>query len=221
MAGERGRGSGAGRGRPPARDVVNASRRPWGLVAAAAVVVLFATAVLSYALTRTDRAEAERVSSPDEIEGVTSYEHPAGRHTEQPVTYQQSPPVGGPHDYVWADCTGTVYDVDIRRENAVHSLEHGAVWITYDPQQLDAEGVDALAGLVEGRPGVMLSPYADQERPIGLQSWGHQLFVDAADDPRVEQFVDLMVFHPDLTPEPGAPCESPSVLTDPRVAPAG
>ena len=119
---------------------------------------------------------------------------------------------------MWADCTGTVYDVEIRHENAVHSLEHGAVWITYDPEQVDAEDVDALAGLVEGRPGVMLSPYAGQEQPIGLQSWGHQLFVDAADDPRIGQFVDLLVFHPDLTPEPGAPCDSPSFLAAPRTA---
>ena len=218
MAGERGRGSGAGRGRTPARDVVDPPRRPWGLVAAAAVVVLFAAAVLTYAVTRADRAEAERVSSPTEIEGLTSYEYAPGVHTREPVAYTESPPVGGPHDVVWADCTGTVYDVEIRHENAVHSLEHGAVWITYDPELVDAEGVDALAGLVEGRPGVMLSPYAGQERPIGMQSWGHQLFVDAADDPRIGQFVDLLVFHPDLTPEPGAPCDSPSFLTDPRTA---
>jgi hypothetical protein len=198
--------------------VVDPPRRPWGLVVAAAVVVLFAAAVLTYAVTLADRAEAERVSSPAEIEGLTSYEYAPGVHTSEPVAYTESPPVGGPHDVVWADCTGTVYDVEIRRENAVHSLEHGAVWITYDPEQVDAEGVDALAGLAEGRPGVMLSPYAGQERPIGLQSWGHQLFVDAADDPRVGQFVDLLVFHPDLTPEPGAPCDSPSFLADPRTA---
>ena len=64
----------------------------------------------------------------------------------------------------------------------------------------------------------MLSPYAGQERPIGLQSWGHQLFVDAADDPRIGQFVDLLVFHPEFTPEPGAPCDSPSFLAGPRMA---
>ena len=184
----------------------------------AAVVVLFAAAVLTYAVTRADRAEAERVSSPEEIEGLTGYEYAPGAHTGEPVAYTERPPVGGPHDFVWADCTGTVYDVDIRHGNAVHSLEHGAVWITYDPEQVDAEDIDALAGLVEGRPGVTLSPYAGQERPIRLQSWGHQLFVDAADDPRIGQFVDLLVFHPDLTPEPGAPCDSPSFLTDPRTA---
>ena len=158
------------------------------------------------------------MSSPEEIEGLTGYAYAPGAHTSEPVAYTESPPVGGPHDFVWADCTGTVYDVDIRHENAVHSLEHGAVWITYDPEQVDAEDVDALAGLVEGRPGVMLSPYAGQERPIGLQSWGHQLFVDAADDPRIGQFVDLLVFHPEFTPEPGAPCDSPSFLADPRMA---
>ena len=54
-----------------------------------------------------------------------------------------------------------------------------------------------------------------------VQSWGHQVFVDSADDPRIWQFVDLMVFHPGFSPEPCAPCDSPSFLADPQVAPAG
>jgi hypothetical protein len=161
------------------------------------------------------------VSSPEQIEGLTRYDHAPGVHTGEPVAYTESPPVGGPHDDVWADCTGTVYDVAIRHENAVHSLEHGAVWVTYDPDRVDAAGVDTLAGLVEGRPGTMLSPYPGQERPVAVQSWGHQLFVDSPDDPRIWQFVDLMVVNPQYTPEPGAPCDSPSFLADPRVASAG
>jgi hypothetical protein len=221
VAGERGRSSGAGQGRAPGRDVVSTPRRPWGLIAGAAAVVLFAVAVLTYAVTRPDRADAQRVSSPDEIEGVTDHDYAPGTHTTEPVAYTENPPVGGPHDPVWADCTGAVYAVEIRHENAVHSLEHGAVWVTYDPEQVDADGADTLAGLVEGRPGVMLSPDAGQERPIAVQAWGHQLFVDSPDDPRIWQFVDLMVIHPEFTPEPGAPCDSPSFLADPRVAPAG
>ena len=40
------------------------------------------------------------------------------------------PPVGGAHDPEWLECGA--YDAPVRDENAVHDLEHGTVWITYD-----------------------------------------------------------------------------------------
>ena len=100
--------------------------------------------------------------------------------------------MGGPHDGNWADCTGTVYDVDIRHENAVHSLEHGAVWITYDPDEVSDADVETLAELVDGESGRMLSPYAGLDCPISLQAWNHQLKVDSVYDERIEQFADFL-----------------------------
>jgi hypothetical protein len=204
--------------------VVSPPRRPWGLIAAAAAVVVLAVAVIAYAVSRDggrpeDQADVPAASAPEDIDGVRSYDHAGGQHTSDPVPYEESPPVGGRHDFVWADCTGTVYDVDIRHENAVHSLEHGAVWITYDPDRVGTDEVEALAAMVEGAPGLMLSPYVGLGGAISLQSWNHQLFVDAADDPRVQQFVDLMAMNPDHAPEVGAPCDSPGFLSDPLVAP--
>ena len=125
-----------------------------------------------------------------------------------PVDYTETPAVGGPHDGDWADCTGTVYDVDIRHENAVHSLEHGAVWITYNPDQVSDADVATLAELVDGESGRMLSPYKGLDSPISLQAWNHQLKVDNADDKRIEQFADLMTCKANL--EPGASCENPT-----------
>jgi hypothetical protein len=199
--------------RPATRNVVTAPKRPWGLIAAAAAVVVFAAAVITYAVTRDDGPE-----TPQDIEGVRSYDYTGGQHTADAVPYEESPPVGGMHDFEWADCTGTVYDVDIRHENAVHSLEHGAVWITYDPDRVGADDVEALADLVEGRNGRMLSPYVGLDGVISLQSWNHQMFVDSAADPRIQQFVDLLALNAEYAPEVGAPCENPAFLADPRVA---
>lgn len=143
--------------------------------------------------------------------------HPSGQqHTTTDVDYPETPPVGGAHDPVWADCTGSVYAVQIRPENAVHSLEHGAVWVTYDPASVGADDVATLPELVQSRPGLMLSPYPDQGTPVSLQAWDHQLQVRTADDPRVAEFVDLLVFNPQTTPEPGASCENPAFLQSPR-----
>lgn len=210
-----GRGTG-GRTRPPTQVV--AQQRPWGLIAAAIAVVLFAGAVITYAVVEVQQADASRVDSIDEIPGAQSYEYEAGQHVTTSVDYEQSPPVGGPHDPVWADCTGTVYDVDIRHENAVHSLEHGAVWITYDPDQVSDADVATLAELVEGESGRMLSPYVGQDSPVSVQSWGDQLKVDSADDERIRQFADLMTYAPGEFPEPGATCENPQFIADPALA---
>jgi hypothetical protein len=208
-----GRGAG-GRTRPPTQ-VVTQNRRPWGLIAAAVAVVVFAVAAIGYALVQVNRAEANAIESPDEIEGVESYEYEAGTHVGTPVEYSENPPVGGEHDPAWANCTGTVYDVDIRHENAVHSLEHGAVWITYNPDEVSDEDVETLAELVDGESGRMMSPVEGQESPISLQSWGHQLKVDSATDPRIEQYADFFTLNAEYHPEPGATCDAPEWLTSP------
>jgi hypothetical protein len=209
-------GGKGGRTRPPVTNVV-APQRPWGLIAAAVAVLVFAAAVLTYAVLQVNESEANRVDAVDEIEGVQTFDYPAGQeHVTTPVTYEQSPPVGGPHDGEWADCTGTVYDVQIRQENAVHSLEHGAVWITYDPEVVTGDALQTLTD-VASESGRMLSPNPGQDSPISLQSWNHQLKVDAADDPRIEQFADFLTYNQEFFPEPGASCENPQFISDPLV----
>ncbi|WP_409330636.1 DUF3105 domain-containing protein [Trujillonella humicola] len=150
---------------------------------------------------------------------VQEYDYAVGQeHVTSGVDYAESPPVGGPHDPSWADCTGTVYDVDIRHENAVHSLEHGAVWVTYDPDLLSDGDVATLAALVDGVPYRMMSPYTGLGRPVSIQSWNHQLATDSVDDPRLEAFAQEFTQNPGTTPEPGATCENPAFLADPETA---
>ena len=172
-SGTAGRGSSAAKGRTrPVANVVT-PQRPWGLIIAAVVVAVFAAAVLTYAVVKVNAANADKVTSADDISGVKSYDYPAGQsHVDTTVDYSESPPVGGPHapPPSWADCTGTVYSVDIRHENAVHSLEHGAVWITYNPDKVSQSDIAKLASLVDGVSGRLLSPYAGQDSAISLQS---------------------------------------------------
>ena len=220
-AGKRGPAGKGGRTRPAANVV--APQRPWGLIAAAIAVVVFAAAVITYAVVQVNEANALKVESVDEIEGIQSYDYPAGQeHVTTTVDYAESPPVGGPHAPPpdWADCTGTVYDVDIRHENAVHSLEHGAVWITYDPDAVSESDIATLAELVEDESGRMMSPYAGQDSPISIQSWGHQLKVDSAGDERLKQFADFLTLNNEFTPEPGASCENPTFAASPVPAEA-
>jgi hypothetical protein len=140
------------------------------------------------------------------IDGVQTYGNLSRNHTTEDVDYPQTPPVGGDHDPQWLDCTGTVYDQPVRDENAVHSLEHGAVWITYNGDATDAD-VTSLASRVQGQPYTLMSPYPDEPGTIELTAWGLQLTVDSADDPRIDKFLQEYRQGPQ-TPEPGATCEA-------------
>lgn len=170
----------------------------WTALVALAAIVLFVGVGCG--------SEPTPAPSDSGIEGVQTFGELTREHTTDDVDYPQSPPVGGDHDPQWVDCTGTVYDEPLRNENAVHALEHGAVWVTYNDAASQAD-IDALASKVEGQPYSFMSPYPDQESPIVLTAWGVQLALDSADDPRVNEFLTTYRSGPQ-TPEPGATCEA-------------
>ena len=143
---------------------------------------------------------SEETTSPSS--SVKSFHNLDYDHVEGPVDYRQSPPVGGDHASIWQNCG--FYSEPVRNETAVHSMEHGAVWITYR-QGLPAEQVDELRGPANSKTYVLISPYADLPTPVVASAWGKQLRLDSAEDPRLKQFVDTFRQGPQ-TPEPGAPC---------------
>src|SRR5262249_9311881 len=138
----------------------------------------------------------------DSSDGVVTYSNLARDHVEGKVTYPQVPPVGGPHNPVWMNCG--IYDQPIPNENAVHSMEHGAVWITYQPD-LPAAEVQQLYSLVRGHSYVLLSPYPGLPSRVGASAWGVQLRADSAGDARLAKFIASYERGPQ-TPEPGATC---------------
>ena len=134
--------------------------------------------------------------------GVTVVEGLANDHVQGDVDYPQNPPVGGPHAPVWQNCG--VYSSPVPSETAVHSMEHGAVWLTYRPDLARSEVRD-LQELAEERSYVLVSPFPGLPAPVVASAWGRQLVVADADDPRLERFVDAFERGPQ-SPEPGAPC---------------
>lgn len=135
-------------------------------------------------------------------EGVQSFTIAQRSHVQGSVAYPQTPPAGGNHAPVWQNCG--FYDTPILSENAVHSLEHGAVWITYRPD-LPPQQVDALRQLARGQTFVLVSPYPELPGPVVASAWGRQLRLETVEDPRLGEFVRAFRVGPQ-TPEPGAPC---------------
>lgn len=148
----------------------------------------------------TTQPAATKAAGP--IDGVKIYDDLTSEHVTTPVTYDQSPAVGGDHSPRWTNCG--VYDAPVEETRAVHSMEHGAVWLTYQPQ-LPAAELQQLKDLAGSRGFVVLSPYPDQGSPVTATAWGIQLTTDTAADPRLGEFLTRYV-QGEQTPEPGAPC---------------
>jgi hypothetical protein len=130
---------------------------------------------------------------------------PQEREHDAAVSYEGDlPPVGGVHSPVWQNCG--IYDVPVDSANAVHSMEHGAVWMAYDPDALTGPEVESLRDRVRGRSYLLLSPYPGLSSPVVLTAWGVQLEVDSADDERISQFISQYRLGPQ-TPEFGAACD--------------
>lgn len=167
-----------------------------GVVGALAVAALIWTA-FSYAKDRSDNVKPS---------GVKEYAYAGGQHLTkdepQTVPYAESPPVGGKHDPTWQNCG--YYPQPIRNENAVHSMEHGAVWITYRPD-LPQDQVDELKKLAKDQTYVLVSPYPNQTEAVVLSGWNTQLRLDSMSDKRFDQFVRYYREGPQ-TPERGAAC---------------
>ncbi|MFF3844077.1 DUF3105 domain-containing protein [Streptomyces sp. NPDC002328] len=138
-------------------------------------------------------------------DGVKTWKGTLGRtHVTKTVKYPSRPPVGGDHDRAWMNCDGDVYTEALNDMNAVHSLEHGAVWVTYNAKAPKAE-VEALAAKVKKTPYTLMSPVDGQPDPIMLSAWGHQRTVTGANDPQLAAFFEKFV-QGEQTPEPGAAC---------------
>jgi hypothetical protein len=118
--------------------------------------------------------------------GIEVYPATTNRTTREPIDYEREPPTNGDHDPLWQNCG--FYERPVKDRHAVHSMDHGVVWITYRPD-LPTGQVDELRSYGE-ESYVIVSPYPGQDAPVVATSWRVQLELDGPEDPRLRRFVD-------------------------------
>ncbi len=137
------------------------------------------------------------------IEGVSKFSGVVREHdVDAKFPPSGLPPVGGAHTTSWQTCG--VYDAPVSTVLAVHSLEHGAVWISYHPD-LPADDVARLKEQANGDIWVLVSPFPNQDKPVVLTAWSVQLALDSATDERIPQFIER---YRAKGPEPGQTCQN-------------
>jgi hypothetical protein len=166
-----------------------------GGVAGVAALGLLVGFVVSSAAPKVDPASIS-------IGELQTYPGLTANHVGGKVDYAQTPPAGGDHSATWLNCG--VYSEPIPNENAVHDLEHGAVWVTYDPALVDAAGLKTLRSQLPDTY-IVVSPYPDLGAPVVASAWGNQVFLEGVDDSRLGDFVTKF-WRSNDAPEPGAPC---------------
>jgi hypothetical protein len=187
---------------------------PWGVVLTAGVLGLLLVGILIYAVMNQGAGFLNPLDTADKkVPGVQKTSGLARNHVTTTVKYPQNPPVGGNHNGVWQNCA--VYTTPLANEHAVHSLEHGAVWITYRPG-LPAAQVSALAAKVDGNPYRLMSPYPGLKTAVSLQAWGRQIFVNSASDPKIDEFLDAYTQGPQAPEQ--ASCSGGTSDTGPLAA---
>ena len=186
-------------GEQAARD-----RRRQRLTIAIAVLVSLALIIpVALVLTQEQRRQDEieaRANAP--IQGVEEVTGLSSDHVVEPVDYETSPPAGGDHHPTWQNCG--FYGEPVVDEHAVHSLEHGAVWLGYDPEPPEAD-VARLRALTQQHPYLLVSPFEGLGAPLVATAWGFRLELDGVQDDRLEPFL-LRYLQGEQTPEPGAAC---------------
>jgi hypothetical protein len=130
------------------------------------------------------------------VEAVDGLER--GHDAEIVINSEGLPPVGGTHNPQWLNCG--IYDDPVENALAVHSLEHGAVWLTYNPDAAPDQ-IAALEAYAD--TFTLVSPYPDQESDFAASAWGVQLKLDSLPDDRLDQFIGR---YKGQGPEAGASC---------------
>ncbi|WEO76061.1 DUF3105 domain-containing protein [Cryobacterium sp. SO2] len=178
-------------------------RRKVFLLGASTVLIAGLLATVGFVVFGVPQAEPDDNSAPGStIDGVESFSGLSREHVLSTVAFPELPPVGGDHSEDLTNCGTYTEPVDTWR--AVHSLEHGAVWVTYRTG-LPASEIEVLTSDAAANSYEILSPYPDLPTSIIATAWGKRLQVESATDPRLSEF--LATYMQGLqTPEPGAPC---------------
>jgi|UniRef100_UPI004049B9E3 hypothetical protein len=167
------------------------------------VLILALIGATTFSIINSNNQEsALNLAASKPIAGVESFTELSRNHITTALAPITLPPTGGDHAANWTECG--IYTSPVDTSMSVHSLEHGAAWISYQTT-LPKDQIKTLESFVTPSSYRLIAPYDNLASPIVLSSWGKQLSVDNASDARIAVFLKAFTQGPD-TPEPGAPC---------------
>lgn len=155
---------------------------------AVTVVVIVAVVFGVYSWYQSSQPEGEDLSQAIEIMGE---EHIA---VGSPLPeYNSNPPTSGPH---YGQTARAGYrEEEIPDQHIIHNLEHGDIWISYNPNTVSEEVREELKQFDTGK--MIITPREVNDTDIALAAWGRLDKFDLEDGElpvqRIEDFIKRYV----------------------------
>lgn len=167
-------------------------------IAAAAVggITLFRSVTGPNEIPQAARAAATVAGCTDVVQPAASA--PGDQHLDPgaPYEYEDPPATSGFHDPTWLE-EPKVFDTQPPETRAVHSLEHGAVFVYHLPESAGGVPqtiVDRLAEIAQGDQATFLAPYPSltPDRALTLTAWNRRQSCPAGEDLTPERAVTIV-----------------------------
>ncbi len=133
-------------------------------------------------------------------EEITDEEMGPAVHAAAAIPIRDGDPLpGGTHNSL--PQSPDFYEAQIQDGAAIHALEHGLIWIAYQPDLVTPQDLEVLRGVQDRfSRDVIVSPRPQNESAVTALSWGRILRLDFADNDLLRDFVRS---NRDRSPEPG------------------
>ncbi len=170
-----------------------------GGIALAVIVILIGGLWLLTVQSSKEQTNLAKPLMGDEISDLGRGHIPDGTQLQ----FDSNPPTSGQHYDKWI--TRGIYDKPQPDGNLVHSLEHGAVILSYkvDLPNEDVEKIKSVFSSVSVSKKIMV-PRDNLDVPVALTSWGRLLklqTIDATSEAKIKEFMET---NEDRGPEKGA-----------------
>ncbi|HEY6565349.1 MAG TPA: DUF3105 domain-containing protein, partial [Pirellulaceae bacterium] len=137
---------------------------------------------------RTDLVTGAPAITANHVETAVNY----SAHSNPPTYGDHHPPIFNSQGVSLTPRQTGVYTTSQPDEDLIHNLEHGHVWISYNPTLISATDLTALEAFVRAggtNTGVILTPRSGNTVAIAVASWGHLLTLNNFDAAQVRDFV--------------------------------
>ncbi|MDT3433804.1 DUF3105 domain-containing protein [Haloarcula sp. 1CSR25-25] len=171
------------------------------------VVIVLAIGLVAYATqlsggggesVEADGIEASSLDSSgasDLLADVEQFPNRGNDHVQEgaEIDYERIPPLSGTHYGSTTDAG--FYEETPALGSLVHTLEHGAVVVYYDPEEISPEARQSLREFSSVHTGTWRSvvvapnPNDDPRAPYVLTAWQHELTMDSYDAETVHAFL--------------------------------
>lgn len=141
---------------------------------------------------------------PSELEAVQTFPDMGADHLapgEADAVYNSDPPTSGPHSPTPAPCG--IYRQPVPDVSSLHSMEHGAIVVQYDPglPQAQIEELEEIGHSVGGE--IIVAPRPGNPAAVALTAWTNLLLLDRVDEAVISGFERGFG---NRSPEPAALC---------------